>query len=89
MKKAELINIWKEFCRRNGTFHLTDEDEIVQLLAEGVLNNEKNQELKYCPCRMTTGDWAKDIKLICPCNFKIQKTWTDKGECYCGLFIRS
>jgi len=89
VNKSELIDIWNDFCRRNGTFRLTDDAGRVQLLAEGILNNEKNQGFKFCPCRMTTGSRLKDVKLICPCNFRAQKTWAENGECWCGLFIRS
>lgn len=58
------------------------------MLADGVLNNEKNHGLKYCPCRLRTKDFDKDIKLICPCNFKSQNTWKEKGECWCSLFVK-
>jgi ferredoxin-thioredoxin reductase catalytic subunit len=58
------------------------------LLAQGVLNNEKKHHLKFCPCRMTSGKQQEDFKLICPCNFFIQKTWKEKGECWCGLYVK-
>jgi ferredoxin-thioredoxin reductase catalytic subunit len=46
--------------------------------------------MKYCPCRLITKNFEEDLKLVCPCNFRIHDTYKDKddGECWCGLFIR-
>jgi len=85
------IKIWREFTARQpegNKFHLNPNQETVRLLAQGVLTNEKNKGLKFCPCRMTLGDREADKKLVCPCNFKSQKTWREKGECWCSLFIK-
>jgi len=69
-------------------FQVNPDNEKVAQLLEGVLNNEKNHGLKYCPCRMIEKDFEKDLLLICPCNFLIHETYKDKieGECWCGLF---
>jgi ferredoxin-thioredoxin reductase catalytic chain len=85
------IKIWEEWTGRqpeNDRFVLNPNNEAVERLARGVLINEKNQGLKFCPCRMTLGEKEEDLKLVCPCNFKIQKTWQEKGECWCSLFIK-
>lgn len=85
------IKIWQDFANRQkepDKFHLNPEISRVKLLAEGVLNNEDNHGLKYCPCRLTTGDKKTDTKLVCPCNFKAQETWREKGECWCSLFVK-
>jgi ferredoxin-thioredoxin reductase catalytic subunit len=87
MDKQELIKIWERFAEGND-FMLNPDQQKVELLAQGVLSNNRNYGLKYCPCRLTTGDFEKDLLLICPCNFKIQKTWQEKGECWCSLFVR-
>jgi ferredoxin-thioredoxin reductase catalytic chain len=52
------------------------------------LENEKNCGLKLCPCRVRDGTRKGDLELICPCNFKAQKTWKDEGQCWCGLFVK-
>jgi ferredoxin-thioredoxin reductase catalytic chain len=86
----KLIDIWKEFASRQTepeAFMLNADAERVRLVAEGVLNNEDNHGFKYCPCRLTSGNSELDAKLICPCNFKLQKTWKEKGECICSLFV--
>jgi len=84
---GKVISSWKVFCQ-GSDFGLTRNDEAVANLAKGVLENMRNHGLKYCPCRLTTMDREKDLLLICPCNFKAQRTWEEKGECWCGLFVR-
>lgn len=84
------ISIWQDLVDRQPDkgFVLNENRETVEKLAEGVLINEQNKGLKFCPCRMTLGVREQDLKLVCPCNFKIQKTWREKGECWCSLFVK-
>lgn len=86
--EEELLSVWKEWLTRNDKIKLWEDAESVQLLARGELENDRNKGLKYCPCRATTGDRERDLKLICPCNFYVQQTWKEYGECWCGLFIK-
>ncbi len=90
-KIEKLIKIWQDFVDRQepNDFRLNPDEKEVERLARGVLENEKNHGLKFCPCRMTTGNREEDLKLICPCNFKMQKTWKEKGECWCSLFVKA
>ena len=86
----KLIAIWKDFAgkqRGPGAFMINPDTERVELVAQGVLKNEDRHGFKYCPCRLPLGDSAADAKLICPCNFKLQKSWQEKGECICSLFV--
>ena len=85
------IQIWKEWIDRQEKekFKLNPNAKRVKLLAKGVLSNEKERGLKYCPCRMISGALSEDARLICPCNFKMQKTWKEKGECWCSLFVKA
>jgi ferredoxin-thioredoxin reductase catalytic subunit len=71
-------------------FQVNPDTERVDLLLEGMFNNESNHGLKYCPCRMIEKDFAKDLNLVCPCNFLLHDTYQDRddGECWCGLFIK-
>lgn len=91
----QIIKFWKDFSdkqkdsQKEEKFKLNPDMAKVKLLAEGELNNEKNHGLKFCPCRMITNRREEDLKLVCPCNFKMQKTWKDKGECWCSLFVRT
>lgn len=85
-KITKQIDLWEEFAKRNGTIKVNSNQEVVERLALGVLNNEEKFGLKFCPCRLRTKDKEKDFKLVCPCNFKLQKTWQEKRECWCSLF---
>jgi ferredoxin-thioredoxin reductase catalytic chain len=87
--KDKFLEAIVRFTEKNE-FQVNPDREKVKMLLEGVFNNEKNHGLKYCPCRLTTKDFAEDIKLVCPCNFLIHETYKDKkdGECWCGLFVR-
>jgi ferredoxin-thioredoxin reductase catalytic chain len=88
---SRVIQIWKDFAARQeepDRLRINPDTERVMLLAEGVLNNLDNHGFKYCPCRMISKDKVEDARLICPCNFKAQKTWKEKGECWCSLFVR-
>jgi ferredoxin-thioredoxin reductase catalytic subunit len=71
-------------------FQINTDEQRVETLLKGIINNQKNHGMKYCPCRMITKEFKEDVKLICPCNFRIHETYKDKddGECWCGLFIR-
>ncbi len=93
--KAEKAGIDKEvfleaienFTEKNE-FQVNPDKEKVNMLLEGIFNNEKNHDLKYCPCRLITKDFEEDLKIVCPCNFLIHDTYKEKGECWCGLFSR-
>ena len=87
MNEEELRRAWEEFCKKND-FKLNPDAEHVDSVIEGVLENERKHGLKLCPCRLRDGSSEMDFKLICPCNFKAQKTWASKGECWCGLFVK-
>ena len=79
----------KKFAEGNE-FQINPDQEKVETLLEGIFHCEKNQGMKYCPCRMITKNFEEDLKLVCPCNFRIHETYKDKvdGECWCGLFRR-
>lgn len=89
MAKEEFRRAIQLFTEKNE-FEVNPDTEKVEMLLDGVVANEQNHGLKYCPCRLSSGDFAEDLKLVCPCNFLIHETYKDKkdGECWCGLFIR-
>jgi ferredoxin-thioredoxin reductase catalytic subunit len=86
--RDEVIDSWRDFTSKADAYDLTDDEEMYLGLAEGVLENQKNHDLKYCPCRMKTGDPLEDLNLICPCHFEIQSVYKENGECWCGLFVK-
>lgn len=85
--KEEFRTALERFAAGNE-FMLNPEREKVEMLLEGALSNEENHGMKYCPCRLTTKDFEEDLKLVCPCNFLVHKTYREQGECWCGLFVK-
>jgi len=87
--KKKFIAVIDDFAK-NNVFHVNPDQERVNMLLKGIFSNEQNHGLKYCPCRLATKDFEEDLKLVCPCNFRIHETYKDKdgGECWCGLFIK-
>jgi len=87
MDKEKFIEAIHKFST-NNEFIVNPDKERVKMLLEGIFQNEKNHGLKYCPCRLISEDYEEDLKLVCPCNFITHDTYKEKGECWCGLFVR-
>ncbi len=87
MNKEQLRKAWENFTEKND-FILNPDRKHVDTIIEGVLINEKKHGLKLCPCRLRDRTKERDLELICPCNFKIQSTWKERGDCWCGLFVK-
>lgn len=88
MKKEQLLKLWQEWSEEQDSFQLNPHTEMVEGLAQAVLNNEEKAGYKFCPCRVRDGTHEQDIKLLCPCNFKTHDTWLKEGRCWCGLFVK-
>lgn len=87
MNQKQLRKVWEEFTKNND-FMLNPDEEHVSMVIEGVLANEQECGLKFCPCRLRDGTRQTDLGLLCPCNFKAQEVWRTKGQCWCGLFVK-
>jgi len=79
-----------EKLTEGNEFRINPDRARVELLLDGIFNNERSHGLKYCPCRLMAKDFEEDLKIVCPCNFLIHETYQgkDRGECWCGLFIK-
>lgn len=87
MNKQEILKAFGKFCDGNE-FEINPDAAHVEACIDGLLENEKRHGLKYCPCRILSGEFEKDVLLICPCNFRAQEKYRTKGECWCGLFSK-
>ncbi|MFQ5976114.1 MAG: ferredoxin-thioredoxin reductase catalytic domain-containing protein [Candidatus Hydrothermarchaeales archaeon] len=87
MGREKLKEIFKEFAD-GQEFELNPDEKHLNMVLEGVLANEKSIGLKYCPCQLRSGDFDTDLKLLCPCNFKLQETYRNEARCWCGLFTK-
>jgi ferredoxin-thioredoxin reductase catalytic subunit len=89
MTREEFRRAIEKFTEKND-FQVCSDQAKVEMLFDGLFANEQNHGLKYCPCRLCSGDFIEDLKLVCPCNFIAHETYKGKadGECWCGLFVR-
>ncbi len=87
MNKEDLIKIWERF-EQGKDFMLNPDRAHFEGVADGVLTNLEKYGSRFCPCRLRDGTTGRDMRLLCPCNFKEQERWKDKGECWCGLFVK-
>jgi len=87
LDKEELKRIWNDFIQ-DKDFTLNPEPKLLEALADGVLKNKEKFGYGFCPCRLRDGTKEQDIALLCPCNFKTQPNWNEKGRCWCGLFVK-
>ncbi|OGD12530.1 MAG: hypothetical protein A2Y86_04630 [Candidatus Aminicenantes bacterium RBG_13_62_12] len=89
LTKDGFLKAIEDFAAKNE-FRVNPDAELVETLLQGIFANEANHGLKYCPCRLATKDEVEDLKIVCPCNFLVHETYKgrEKGECWCGLFVR-
>ena len=89
MDREQFARAIVAFTQKNE-FQVNPDTDRVAMLLDGVMANERNHGLKYCPCRLSCGDLVEDLKLVCPCNFALHETYKGKpdGECWCSLFVR-
>jgi ferredoxin-thioredoxin reductase catalytic subunit len=69
-----------------GSYYLNPDISFAQELIAGLLVNEKRYGYPACPCRLATGNKAKDIDIICPCDYR-DADIGDYGACYCSLYV--
>ncbi len=87
MDKEELRKMFEKFTGEKD-FVLNPDKNHVDMIIDGLLENERKCGLRLCPCRVGDGTKEGNLKLMCPCNFKAQENWERKGECWCGLFVK-
>lgn len=69
-----------------GGYHLNPDVEFTKELVKGLLVNQKRYRYRACPCRLASGEKAKDIDIICPCYYR-DPDLSDYGTCYCALYV--
>jgi ferredoxin-thioredoxin reductase catalytic subunit len=87
MTKDDLKKVWARFAQ-DQDFILNPDTGHVDDVAEGVLANKQKHGLGLCPCQLRDGSRERDLKIICPCNFKTQDIWQTHSRCWCGLFVK-
>ena len=71
-----------------GGYHLNPDAECTRSLIEGLLVNIARYGYQACPCRLASGDRAKDLDIICPCDYR-DPDLNEFGACYCALYVNT
>ncbi len=87
MDKEQLLNFYKKFTEGKD-FKLTENEEHLDMILTGLINNQKKHGIRSCPCKANNGSKEQLIKNACPCKFKEEEIWTKENRCWCGLFER-
>ena len=69
-----------------GSYFINPDDDLTKILANGLLINENRYGYMACPCRLASGNKAKDLDMICPCDYR-DIDLTQFGCCYCALYV--
>ncbi len=69
-----------------GGYHLNPNREFTRELIRGLLVNEERYGYWACPCRLADGEKAKDLDIICPCDYR-DPDLSQFGTCFCGLYV--
>ena len=86
MKKVEqLREMLKKVQEPKGFFLSLEEPRTTELL-EALLVNRERYGYMCCPCRLASGDRAKDRDMICPCVYRAPDV-EQYGSCYCRLYV--
>ena len=67
-------------------YYLTNDQDLLHDLLEGLKTNEDRNGYPSCPCRLASGQLDLDRDIICPCDYRDPDV-IDYGQCYCGLFV--
>ena len=84
--KEGMIEYCKKVCEKNNWILNKDEETLNELI-EGLVENKKRYNYQSCPCRLASGVRELDRDLICPCDYAPQDI-QEYGTCYCNLYIR-
>jgi ferredoxin-thioredoxin reductase catalytic chain len=82
--KEEAVNrAWKSLDRdaAAGGYHFNPDREFTLDLVRGLLANEARYGYRSCPCRMASGERARDLDIICPCVYR-DPDLSAFGTCY-------
>lgn len=85
MNSRELYGILRKNQEERGYFFNSDEGATLDIL-EALLTNKERYGYMSCPCRLATGEYDKDIDIICPCEYRTADV-AEYGSCYCNLYV--
>lgn len=72
----------------DGGYILNADDDVVQALTEGLVENEDRYGIETCPCRLFDGGKEDNMDIVCPCVYR-EDDLAEYGACYCSLYVAS
>ena len=83
---VEALRTRLELEAESAGYHLKPDIEFTRSLTHGLLVNEDRYGYRACPCRLASGDAARDRDIVCPCDYRDADllAW---GGCFCGLYV--
>lgn len=84
-EKEEMLEYVKKDAEENG-YHVCPDDELLDNLIEGLVENNNRYGYPSCPCREGAGVKTYDSDIVCPCEYRDADV-EEHGMCYCGLFV--
>lgn len=85
MTPRELYEALKKVQEPKGYFFNKDREFVLDLL-QSLLTNKERYGYMVCPCRLGSGERAKDADIICPCAYRAADV-AQYGSCYCALYV--
>ncbi len=85
MTVQELYQLLQKTQEAKGYFFNKDRERVWELLG-ALLQNKERYGYMSCPCRLASGDRAKDQDILCPCVYRTEDV-AEYGSCYCGLYV--
>jgi ferredoxin-thioredoxin reductase catalytic subunit len=82
----EKVKIFTLKAAQSKGWVLNPDQDFLESLQEGLLDNLKELGYYQCPCRMSWDQKQKDRDIICPCTYSVADI-KEYGHCYCALFL--
>ena len=83
----EVMQYISKIAQKNG-WVLNKDEEIIQMMKEGLQQNFNNLGYYSCPCRDSQQDRKLDRDIIRPCRYA-EIDINEYGYCYCSLYFDS
>ena len=85
MEIEELYETLKKSQEPKGYYFNQDKERVFELLG-ALVQNKTRYGYMACPCRLASGDKARDRDILCPCIYR-EPDVTEYGSCYCNLYV--
>lgn len=82
----EEMRAWARDEAERCGYRLNPDERQLGAVIKGLVRARERFGEQYCPCRIRSGDSAKDATIVCPCVYRDEEVAAD-GRCHCNLFL--